>query len=156
MAGQSRVRCDKRFAKPPSLDVVPVPFFSYVLECQPGERAPGNGCEVGLPELFDPVAREIYDAILAGVVGFGEVRADEKKTSVHLVANSAFAGVHPRKGAVLLNIRTEAPIESERIRKLERVSAKRFHNEMLIDSPAGVDTEVIGWLRNAYALSVGH
>jgi hypothetical protein len=109
-----------------------------------------------MADLFDPTARKVYEAILAKVAKFGDVKVEEKKTSVHLVAKSAFAGVHPRKGAVLLNIRSEAPIESERIRKLEKVSAKRFHNEMLIDAPGGVDAEVVGWLRSAYALSVGN
>lgn len=108
-----------------------------------------------MPELFDPGARKVYDAILAATGQFGEVKAEEKKTSVHLVAKTAFAGVHPRKGAVVLNIRTDAPIQSKRIRKLEQVSTKRFHNEILIDSPAGVDREVTGWLKSAYALSVG-
>lgn len=56
---------------------------------------------------------------------------------------------------MVLNIRTDAPIQSKRIRKLEQVSAKRFHNEVLIDTPAGVDREVAGWLKSAYALSVG-
>ena len=109
-----------------------------------------------MPELFDPTARKVYDAILAATSKFGDVKAEEKKTSVHLVGGkSAFAGVHPRKGAVLLNIRSDAPIKSDRIRKLEQVSTKRFHNEMLIDSPSGVDREVVGWLKSAFALSVG-
>ena len=111
--------------------------------------------EDAVPELFDPAARKVYDAILAATAKFGDVKAEEKKTSVHLVAKTGFAGVHPRKGAVILNIRTDAPIKSDRIRKLEKVSAKRFHNEMLIESPAGVDREVVGWLKSAYALSVG-
>jgi hypothetical protein len=108
-----------------------------------------------MTDLFDPVARKVYDAILASVAKFGDVKAEEKKTSVHLVAKTAFAGVHPRKGAVLLNIRSDAPIKSDRIRKLEQVSAKRFHNEMLIDTPAGIDREVTGWLKSAYTLSAG-
>lgn len=108
-----------------------------------------------MPELFDPDARKVYEAILASVAKFGDVKAEEKKTSVHLIAKTAFAGVHPRKGAVLLNIRSDAPIKSDRIRKLEQVSAKRFHNEMLIDTPAAVDREVVGWLKSAHALSSG-
>jgi len=108
-----------------------------------------------MAELFDADARKVYDAILAATGKFGTVKAEEKKTSVHLVAKTAFAGVHPRKGAVLLNIRSDTPIESARIRKLEQVSAKRFHNEMLLNSPTEVDREVVGWLRDAYALSAG-
>ena len=108
-----------------------------------------------MSELFDPTAREVYAAILTATAKFGDVRAEEKKTSVHLVAKNGFAGVHPRKGAVLLNIRTATPIKSERIRKLEKVSANRFHNELLIDTVAGVDREVVGWLQHAYYLSNG-
>lgn len=108
-----------------------------------------------MPELFDPDARRVYEAILAATAKFGTVKVEAKKTSVHLVAKTGFAGVHPRKGAVVLNIRSAEPIKSDRIRKHEQVSAKRFHNEMLIDTPAGVDRDVIGWLKSAYALSVG-
>lgn len=107
-----------------------------------------------MSEMFDAKAHKVYDAVLAAVAKFGDVEVEEKKTSVHLVAKTAFAGVHPRKGAILLNIRTDAPIESERIRKVERASARRFHNEMLIDVPTAVDREVVGWLKSAYALSV--
>jgi hypothetical protein len=82
------------------------------------------------------------------------VKAEEKKTSVHLVAKSGFGGVHPRKGAVVLNIRSDAPIKSGPVRKLERVSTRRFHNELLIDTLEGVDGEVIGWPASPYARSM--
>ena len=130
-------------------------FEPYAAVEHPAEPLYAVGVMEGImTELFDPAARKVYETILAATAKFGDVRAEEKKTSVHLVAKSGFAGVHPRKGAVLLNIRSDSPINSERIRKLEQVSAKRYHNEMLIDTPAGVDSEVVGWLQSAYALSV--
>jgi hypothetical protein len=107
----------------------------------------------GLFSKSDPAAEKIYNAILKAAGKFGVVRADIKKTSIHLVSKTGFAGVHPRKSAVLLNIRSDAPIRSKRIRKVERVSANRFHNELLMTSVQDVDDEVIGWLRRAYALS---
>ena len=106
-------------------------------------------------ELFDQAAREVFEAILAAVVEFGHVTVERKKASIHLVATSGFAGVHPRKSAVLLNVRTDVAIKSPRIRKIEQVSAKRFHNEMLISLPEQVDNEVVGWLRSAYQLAAG-
>lgn len=109
----------------------------------------------GLFAKSEPQVAKTYAAILKAVSKFGEVRADEKKTSIHLVAKTGFAGVHPRKSAILLNIRSDAPIKSKRIRKIERVSANRFHNEMLLESPKDVDAEVAGWLKAAYALSAG-
>lgn len=111
-----------------------------------------------MPDLFaksEPGVEKIYATVLKVISKFGKVEADAKKTSIHLVAKTAFAGVHPRKSALLLNIRSAAPIKSQRIRKVERVSANRFHNELLISSPGEVDAEVVGWLKDAYTLSVG-
>ncbi|MBV8799844.1 MAG: hypothetical protein JO208_08570 [Alphaproteobacteria bacterium] len=101
----------------------------------------------------EPGVEKTYAAILKAVSKFGEVRAEEKKTSIHLCAKTGFAGVHPRKSAIMLNIRSDSPIKSKRIRKVEKVSANRFHNEMLVESPKEIDAEVVGWLRAAYALS---
>jgi hypothetical protein len=109
----------------------------------------------GLLAKSEPIVRAIYDALLKATKKFGGVRVEEKKTSIHLVAGSAFAGVHPRKTAIVLNIRTSAPIKSRRMRKVERVSANRFHNEMLLSSPADVDAEVVAWLKDAHALGAG-
>jgi Domain of unknown function (DUF5655) len=103
----------------------------------------------------EPAVEKTYAAILKAVSKFGAVRTEEKKTSIHLCAKTGFAGIHPRKSAVLLNIRSDAPIKNKRIRKVEKVSANRFHNEMLLVTPKDVDAEVTGWLKAAYSLSVG-
>jgi hypothetical protein len=57
------------------------------------------------------------------------------------------------RAALLLNLRTTAPIKSPRIRKVERVSANRFHNELLIDSVAAIDEELTDWIAEAHALA---
>ena len=101
----------------------------------------------------NPEALAIYRALTAALAGFGPFMEEPKKTSIHLGRKSAFAGVHPRKSAILLAIRTSAPIDSPRVRKLEKVSANRWHNEMLLSAPAEIDPEVLGWLAEAYALS---
>ena len=102
----------------------------------------------------EPGVRTVYHRLLAALEPVGAIRIEPKKTSIHLAARSAFAGVHPRKSAILLNIRSAVPIDSPRIRKREQVSANRFHNELLLTDPVDVDEELIGWLRSAYALSV--
>ena len=101
----------------------------------------------------DPASLKTYGALAKALHGFGPYVEEPKKTSIHLARKSAFAGVHPRKAAILLVIRTSAPIESPRIRKLERVSANRWHNELLLSAPSEIDAEVLGWLRQAYDLS---
>jgi hypothetical protein len=54
----------------------------------------------------------------------------------------------------VLNLVTEAPVASERIRKSEQVSRNRWHNEVLITGPADLDLQLTAWLREAYALTM--
>ena len=101
----------------------------------------------------DKVVREIYDRLLSKVEQCGPVIEDPKKTSIHLVNRTAFAGVATRKAAINLTIKGDCRLSSPRIHKTEQVSARRFHHEVKLTSPAEVDAELVGWLKNAYALS---
>jgi len=69
------------------------------------------------------------------------------------VNKSAFAGVVTRKSALILNIKSSAPIRHARIAKSEQLSASRFHQEVKLTSPAEVDPVLVGWLREAYSIS---
>ena len=105
--------------------------------------------------LFERAAPQVLDtyAALLGVIGrLGPFIVEAKKTSIHLVAGSAFAGVHPQKSKLRLNIVTDRRLEGPRIRKVEQVSARRFHNEIDLVTPADIDDDVRGWLTEAYSL----
>ncbi len=94
----------------------------------------------------------LYQELLQQVQAFGPARVDEKKTSIHLNNRAGFAGIHPRKRFLYLNIVSAQPIQSSRISKTEQVSKSRFHNELKIERVADIDGEVLGWLRDAYHL----
>jgi Domain of unknown function (DUF5655) len=79
-------------------------------------------------------------------------RKNDGRTSIHLVRTVGFAGAHPRKSYLILNLRTDSVLESPRIFKSEQVSKNRFHNEVKLTSPHDVDEELLGWLKEAYAL----
>lgn len=100
-----------------------------------------------------PEASAISERLFAAAEANGEARVEVKSTCLHLCRRSAFAGVHPRKSGVLLNLRSAAPIESARIRKREQVSANRWHNELMVESAEAVDAELIGWMANAARLA---
>ncbi len=104
-------------------------------------------------ENKDPVVRSIYDRILKESRKFGAMTEEPKKTSVHLVHRSAFAGVVTRKNALILNIKSSVPIKHARIAKSEQLSASRFHQEVKLTSPDDVDAVLIGWLKDAYVIS---
>ena len=101
----------------------------------------------------DPVVRAIYDRILKDARKLGPVIEEPKKTSIHLVNKSAFAGVATRKDALILNVKSAAPIKDARFKKSEQVSASRFHQEVKLISIEDVDASLIGWMKEAYALS---
>jgi hypothetical protein len=104
-------------------------------------------------ENKDPVVKSIYDRILKESRKFGAVTEEAKKTSIHLVNKSAFAGVATRKNALVLNIKSSAPIKHARITKSEQLSTSRFHQEVKLTSPEEVDSILVGWLKEAYAIS---
>lgn len=101
----------------------------------------------------EPRVRTVYEELLSSLPKVGPVKAETKKSSIHLVRETAFAGVHPKKAWLDLTVRSDKPIKSKRVRSQEQVSKNRWHQNVRLTSPAEVDAEVIGWLKNAYALA---
>ena len=101
----------------------------------------------------DPMVRKIYEHLMKHSRKFGSVTEEPKKTSIHLVNKTAFAGVATRKGALVLTIKSDRKLSSPRIHKSEQTSARRFHHEVKLTSPADVDSEIVNWLKNAYEMS---
>jgi hypothetical protein len=101
----------------------------------------------------DPVSAALYTALIHEVGRIGEHEVEEKLTSIHVVHGRAFLGVHPRKGALLVNIVLDHALDAARLHRTEQVSASRWHHEILLHSPAELDAELVGWITNAYALT---
>lgn len=101
----------------------------------------------------EAVVRQIYDALLRHSHNFGPVTEDPKKTSIHLVNKTAFAGVATRKNALVLTLKSDRALDSPRIHKSEQTSARRFHHEVKLTTLAEVDAELVAWLKEGYALS---
>jgi hypothetical protein len=117
-------------------------------------KTPNNGFTVKSHfEGKDPAVRQVYDRLLRVAGKFGPVKEEPKKTSIHLVNRTAFAGVATRKSVMVLTIKSDRKLPSPRIHKSEQTSAKRFHHEVKLTSPAEVDSELVKWLKAAYALS---
>jgi len=101
----------------------------------------------------DPSVRELYDQLVALLHTFGPVEEDPKKTSIHLNHKSALAGVETRRNNFLLTIKSDHPIKSPRVEKVEKISSKRFYHKVRISSPKDFDEELKTWLKEAYLLS---
>ena len=101
----------------------------------------------------EPGVRATYTAILRAARSLGPVEEQAKKTSIHLVRKSAFAGVATQKQALVLTLKAERPIGSQRVRRSEQASANRWHVEVRLTAPTEVDAELKRWLAEAYALA---
>lgn len=101
----------------------------------------------------EPFVRKMYDHLLSALRKFGKVTEEPKKTSIHLVNVTAFAGVQTRGSYILLNIKSDHKIDSPRIHKAEQASTRRFHHSVKISSLGEIDNELLGWLHEAYAMS---
>lgn len=112
--------------------------------------------KAALEALFtnkEPQVRAAYDRVVAALAKFGPVKIEPKKTSIHLVRETSFAGAHPRKAWLDLTIRSDAPLKGPRIRAQEQVSKNRWHQDVRLKSPKDVDAELVAWLKAAYALA---
>ena len=100
-----------------------------------------------------PAVWAIYQQILGAAGVFGAFAQEPKKTSIHLVRKSAFAGVATRKDALILTLKSATDIRSRRIVKREQASAHRWHLEIRLDDPTQVDAELKAWLKRSIDLS---
>jgi hypothetical protein len=117
-------------------------------------KKPTNGFTVKSHfENKDATVRKIYEGLLENARKFGSISEEPKKTSIHLMNQTAFAGVATRKSALVLTIKSDRKLSSPRIHKSEQTSANRFHHEVKLTSPAEVDAELVQWLKDAYALT---
>ena len=113
-----------------------------------------NGPSVGEHfENREPVVKEIYKAILRAAKKLGPVKEDPKKTSIHLVRKTAFAGIATRKTGLVLTLKSDSDVANKRIARREQASAHRWHLEIKLDAPEQVDKEIVAWLKQAYELA---
>src|SRR5690349_82330 len=97
-------------------------------------------------------AQELYRRLLTTLDSIGPFEVEPKKTSVHLVRRSAFAGVQFRRECIILTIKSEKPIKSERVIAADQPSANRWHSEIRITTGGDIDRQLLGWLKAAFDL----
>lgn len=102
----------------------------------------------------NPILEDILEKLLEvlDTVTDGQYTIEKKKSSLHIVAKSAFLGVHFMKDKIRLNIVLDHELKHQFLNKSEKVSANRFHNEIDIDNPDQLDKELEKVINSAYIL----
>lgn len=101
----------------------------------------------------DPAVLATYRRVLGAARALGPVTEEAKKTSIHLVRRTAFAGIATRRSSLVLTLKSSTDIRSPRIGKREQTSPNRWHVEIRLDNPAQVDRQLTKWLEAAYELA---
>ena len=101
----------------------------------------------------DPSVLATYRRVLDAARTLGPVAEEAKKTSIHLVRRTAFAGVATRRSALILTLKSASDIRSPRIEKRQQTSANRWHVDIRLTAPSQVDRQLTAWLRAAYELA---
>jgi Domain of unknown function (DUF5655) len=101
----------------------------------------------------DPAVLATYQRILQVARTLGPVVEDPKKTSIHLVRHTAFAGVATRRASLMLTLKSATDIRSPRIAKRLHASAQRWYIEVRLEQPSDVDRQLTTWLNASYELS---
>jgi hypothetical protein len=101
----------------------------------------------------DPTVLATYRRLLDAARALGPVTEEPKKTSIHLVRHTAFAGVATRRSALILTLKSASDIRSPRVAKREQTSAHRWHVELRLEQPTQVDRQLTSWLKAAYELA---
>jgi predicted transport protein len=91
--------------------------------------------------------RALYEAVLARVQTFGsDIELDAKKTYVSLRRRKQFGQVGPAAGQLEVGLNLPGKEPTERLRPTSGMATHRVR----IGDAAGIDDELIGWLREAY------
>ena len=93
----------------------------------------------------DPEVLATYRRLLEAARALGRVAEEPKKTSIHLVRDTAFAGVATRRSSLILTLKSAKDIHSPRIEKREQTSAHSWHIDVRLEKPGDVtDNSPIG------------
>lgn len=93
---------------------------------------------------------ELLETILSILEQFGPYQIEAKKTSLHLVKEKAFLGIHPKKKWLDINIVSNQAIDHSLITKNEHISKNRWHNNLRLSSVEEVDDTVKKLLHATY------
>jgi hypothetical protein len=100
----------------------------------------------------DPALQRVYARLLKAAQALGPVTEERGARSMLLRSRGGFLGVHPKRDCLDLQIVTDHVIRAARVTKVDPVSARRFHVHVRIASEKEVDSQLMGWLREAYDL----
>ena len=100
-------------------------------------------------ESIDDLQKELMK-VLDSV---GPYKTEQKRTSIHVVRERAFLGIHPKKSYLGVNIVLDHADAIPPAAKTDRVSANRFHHYYKVTSKQQIRGSFVKLLKEAYDLA---
>jgi predicted RNA-binding Zn-ribbon protein involved in translation (DUF1610 family) len=98
----------------------------------------------------DPILRSLFDGLVALLRRFGPVRIVPGKTGIAFQQRMRFASVFVRKNHLEAGFILPRRLDHARIKKVVAYSPHAYAHHVEIRSPADLDEELAGWLRETY------
>ncbi len=95
----------------------------------------------------------MYHLLVEAVGSLGEMEVVPMKSSILLRVKTAFVNVTVRRKWLDIYFAVDGERSGRRIRRTERISARRFAHSVRIEDPDDIDDELMAWLAEARALS---
>jgi predicted transport protein len=95
----------------------------------------------------------LYHLLAAAVSGMESVEIVPMKSSILFRVKTVFATVTVRRNWLDVYLALEAEYLGDRVRRTERISARRFAHHVRLQSPDDLDEELMAWLTEAHMLS---
>jgi hypothetical protein len=99
-----------------------------------------------------PHVRELFDRFRALVEACGPVTLLPYKDKVGFMVRVRFAGAAPRKNGLDVGFWLPRRIEHPRCHRVETIVANAHIHLVRVTSPADLDAELAGWIREAYGV----
>lgn len=96
--------------------------------------------------------RATFDRVLAVVRSFGPVEVLPERSRIALHVRMSFAAFQPRRRWLDGHLVLARAVESPRFRRVEVFSPRNVLHALRLLEPDDVDAELVGWLREAYAV----
>lgn len=105
----------------------------------------------------DPAHVELWQQVVALIEACGPVTVLPHKTTVAFAGERrGFAGARPTKHGVDGFLDLQRPLAPDRrIRRVSPYTKRLFVHQFRVTSPADLDEEFAGWVREAYAVGAG-
>jgi hypothetical protein len=100
-----------------------------------------------------PSARALYDRFEEMIAACGEYHVAPAKTRIAFLGHVRFAGItRLTESEMDCSFALPKPLRSQRFRKVEEIVPGWWVHRLRVASPAELDGEVQGWIRESYRL----